>query len=156
MVAFISSLAVLALAVPALAMPASNATAELSKRAISYPNFQNVNCEGLHYYQKSHVEAAAKKALAVLKTGGTVGWRNTWYPHEWYNREKFQYAANCQAKWYEFPIMSNHKDYNGGTNPLEDRIVLGSWNGADDIVLCGVMTHLNAPTVNGFKPCTLY
>ncbi|CAE7229153.1 unnamed protein product [Rhizoctonia solani] len=156
MVAFISSLALFALFVPALAMPApnANATVELSKRAITSPVFTQANCEGVQYYQKSAVEAAAKEAVKHLKSGGAVGQGNRWYPHEFRNYpEQFPYASNCKSKWYEFPIMASGQVFRGG-QPMEDRVVIGSWNGADDAVVCGVMTHRNAVR-NGFKECKL-
>ncbi|CUA74166.1 hypothetical protein RSOLAG22IIIB_10998 [Rhizoctonia solani] len=151
MIAFVWNLALLALAVPALAIPAPTESVDLGKRTIS--DVMNINCQGV-YFQDTYVEASAQKAANHLKAGTTVG--NNRYPHVYRNRpENFQFQAGCNAPYYEFPLMSNGRVYNGG-DPKADRVVIGSWvSGTANAKLCGGVTHRGA-TGNGFKQCSLY
>ncbi|CAE6485672.1 unnamed protein product, partial [Rhizoctonia solani] len=129
MVAFVWNLALLALAAPALAMPAPNGTVELSKRAITSPSYNWADCQGYNFYQKSAVTAAAQEAVRLLQDGDTVGFNS--YPHRYYNSENIPFQAGCNSPWYEFPILPNGKLFTGWSGPGTDRVVIGTWSGAN-------------------------
>jgi hypothetical protein len=58
------------------------------------------------------------------------------YPHRYNNYEGFDFPT--PGPWYEYPIMSSHSVYNGGS-PGPDRVVFDS-NGDFDLLI----THTGA------------
>ena len=66
------------------------------------------------------------------------------YPHEYHDREGFDFPT--EAPYYEFPILSSHKAYDGGS-PGADRVVFDSQGALD-----GLLTHTGADG-NNFVQC---
>ncbi|CEL54703.1 Guanyl-specific ribonuclease F1 OS=Gibberella fujikuroi PE=1 SV=4 [Rhizoctonia solani AG-1 IB] len=140
-------LVVLALATVTLAFPTPTIdSSHLSKRTISGATAGKC---GKNSFSPTQVEAAASAAASRVAQGeqGQVG-KNK-YPHKFNNREGFQFARDCKAPFYEFPIFQN-KVYTG-ESPGPDRVVIGSVRGAD-AAYCGLITHTGAGG-NKFLQC---
>ena len=66
------------------------------------------------------------------------------YPHRYNNYEGFDFPTS--GPWYEFPILSSHKVYTGGS-PGADRVIFDE-DGALDMLI----THTGA-SGNNFVGC---
>ncbi|KAK3685310.1 Ribonuclease/ribotoxin [Podospora appendiculata] len=122
--AFVSAVAVSAAAIPA----------DVEARACAY------TC-GTVCYTSAQITAAKSKGYSLYQAGSTL---NS-YPHVYHNYEGFSFPT--AAPWYEFPILSSHAVYTGGS-PGADRVIFDS-NGALDKLI----THTGA-SGNNFVACT--
>ncbi|KAK4150851.1 Ribonuclease/ribotoxin [Chaetomidium leptoderma] len=121
-----------AISVSAAPFPAE-ANAQVEARACAF------TC-GSVCYQNTHIQAALNKGYSLQQTGSNL---NN-YPHRYNNYEGFNFPT--AGPWYEFPIMSGHQVYSGGS-PGADRVVFDS-RGAFDLLI----THQGA-SGNNFVAC---
>ncbi|KAL2152266.1 hypothetical protein VTH82DRAFT_5450 [Thermothelomyces myriococcoides] len=91
-------------------------------------------------YEQSHISAALNKGYSLQQSGDDI---NN-YPHRYNNYEGFDFPT--PSPWYEFPIMSSHSVYNGGS-PGPDRVIFDG-NGNFDALI----THTGA-SGNNFVAC---
>lgn len=82
---------------------ASAAPAELQQRDAA-------TC-GNTYYSASAVDAASQASCNHVQNGDTAG--SSTYPHQYKNYEGFSFNG-VSGPYYEFPILSSGKIYNGG------------------------------------------
>lgn len=68
------------------------------------------------------------------------------YPHQYRDDEGFDFPT--AGPWYEFPILSSHKVYSGGS-PGADRVIFDSHGTFDSVI-----THTGESN-DGFGSCTL-
>ncbi|KAL7809066.1 guanyl-specific ribonuclease Th1 [Trichoderma gracile] len=109
--------------------------AELAKR-------DEATCGTVHYSSED-VASVSEAACSYVQTGETAG--GSTYPHEYRNYEDF-YFKGLEGPFYEFPILSSGKTYDGGP-PGPDRVVI---DGGCEIA--GVITHTGADG-NAFVAC---
>ncbi|KAG8685018.1 hypothetical protein FRC12_007986 [Ceratobasidium sp. 428] len=145
MVSSIRSLFVIALAGLALAVPTPLKTSLIEKRTIS--GLTAATCSKISF-TPDQIDAAASEAEKHIAARTDVGNNN--YPHVFNNRERFTFNEGCNKPFFEFPIFQD-KVYTGGP-PGADRVIVGSVDGGD-AAFCGVITHTDAPTRNGFVQC---
>lgn len=70
----------------------------------------NTRC-GSKDYTASQIFAAADAACSHIKSGNTAG--SSTYPHRYNDREGFTFTG-VDGPYYEFPLLSSGKIYNGG------------------------------------------
>ncbi|KAK5652009.1 hypothetical protein OQA88_10912 [Cercophora sp. LCS_1] len=104
----------------------------------------SVTC-GSNKYTKKQVDEATAEGCRLHQAGQQIGNNN--YPHQFNNREALVFAAS--GPYQEFPIVTSG-NYTG-RSPGPDRIVFKTSGGCAYV---GAMTHTDAPTTNGFVPCT--
>ncbi|KAK4114674.1 ribonuclease-domain-containing protein [Canariomyces notabilis] len=122
-----------AIAVSGSPLPVAEAQGEIEARACAY------TC-GSVCYQSTHITAALNRGYSLQQAGSDV---NN-YPHRYNNYEGFNFPTS--GPWYEFPIMSSYKVYNGGS-PGPDRVIFDD-DGAFDMLI----THTGA-SGNAFVAC---
>ncbi|KAH7323371.1 Ribonuclease/ribotoxin [Rhizoctonia solani] len=144
MLALFQTFTFFALSALALAIPTPTKPSDLFKRTIS--GAVGADC-GQTAFTEAEVEAAASAAASLAAKGSQIG-KNK-YPHQFNNREGFEFLPNCSPPFFEFPIFKS-KVYTGGS-PGPDRVVFGSLSGSDS-AFCGLITHTGA-SGNGFLQC---
>ncbi|KAL2168866.1 hypothetical protein VTG60DRAFT_6768 [Thermothelomyces hinnuleus] len=91
-------------------------------------------------YEQSHINAALNKGYSLQKSGDDI---NS-YPHRYNNYEGFDFPT--AGPWYEFPILSSHSVYSGGS-PGADRVIFDGSGNFDALI-----THTGA-SGNNFVAC---
>ncbi|KAK3297107.1 Ribonuclease/ribotoxin [Chaetomium fimeti] len=119
--------------VTVLSVSAAPLHAEVEARACAF------TC-GSVCYESSHINAALNKGYSLHLDGDDI---NN-YPHRYNNYEDFDFPT--PGPWYEYPIMSSHSVYNGGS-PGADRVVFDG-DGNFDLLI----THQGA-SGNAFVAC---
>ncbi|BFZ58795.1 hypothetical protein PYCC9005_005860 [Savitreella phatthalungensis] len=133
----LASLLSFALYAAAAALPtAEHGLVALEKRA-SCVDYCGNTC-----YWQNDIDAAVNKGYSDYVNGVQEG--SGKYPHQYYDNEGFTFAVD--GPYYEFPILSSYKVYNGGS-PGPDRVVFN-----DNGDLAGLITHTGA-SGNNFKQC---
>ena len=87
---------------------------------------------------------AATAACNYLHSGVQVGSND--YPHRYNDYEGFDF--DTPSPWYEFPILSSGKVFDGNESPGADRVIINS-----NCALTALLTHTGA-SGNNFKECT--
>ncbi|KOS19313.1 Guanyl-specific ribonuclease N1 [Escovopsis weberi] len=96
-------------------------------------------CGSVCYWQ-SDIDAARAQGFGLLSSGRT----DDSYPHQYEDFEGFNFPT--KDPWYEFPILSSFKVYNGGS-PGPDRVIFDSRGNFDSVI-----THTGA-SGNNFVAC---
>ncbi|KAK3308379.1 Ribonuclease/ribotoxin [Chaetomium strumarium] len=91
-------------------------------------------------YTTTHIQSALNKGYSLEESGNDI---NN-YPHRYNNYEGFDFPTS--GPWYEFPIMSSHSVYSGGS-PGPDRVIFDSDGNFDMLI-----THTGA-SGNNFVAC---
>ncbi|KAL2255998.1 hypothetical protein VTK26DRAFT_2371 [Humicola hyalothermophila] len=91
-------------------------------------------------YESSHIQAALNKGYSLFQGGDDING----YPHRYNNYEGFDFPT--PGPWYEYPILSSHSVYTGGS-PGPDRVIFDE-DGALDMLI----THTGA-SGNNFVAC---
>lgn len=127
----IFTLASLLLVQPSLALPQ-----DVEARACDY------TC-GRRCYSSDDANAAKEAGYRYHQEHETVG--SGHYPHVYNNYEDIDFPV--EPTYYEFPILTSHKTYSGGS-PGADRVVFN-----DNNELAGLLTH-SGSSGNGFSACS--
>ncbi|CEJ83173.1 Putative Ribonuclease/ribotoxin [[Torrubiella] hemipterigena] len=114
----------------------SAAPAELERRAAA-------TCGSTHY-SAGAVDSASQASCQHVQNGDTAG--SSTYPHKYNNYEGFNFNG-VSGPYYEFPILSSGKIYNGG-KPGADRVIINA-----NCEEAGVITHQGA-SGNNFVACS--
>ncbi|RJE21678.1 guanyl-specific ribonuclease [Aspergillus sclerotialis] len=94
-----------------------------------------------HCYTKAAVSEAQDAGYKLYSSNNDVND----YPHEYHNYEDFDFPV--PGDYYEFPILTSGKTYDGGS-PGADRVIFNT-----DNQLAGVITHSGA-SGGDFVACT--
>ncbi|KAG6048316.1 hypothetical protein E4U17_007183 [Claviceps sp. LM77 group G4] len=105
---------------------------------------ESASC-GAAQYSSDAIARAANASCSRVKKGTAIGANS--YPHVYRNSEKID-LKGLRGPFYEWPILSNGRIYDGG-NPGPDRVII-----TKDCTPAGVLSHQGA-TNNAFRECAL-
>ncbi|KAG6232061.1 hypothetical protein E4U26_006038 [Claviceps purpurea] len=105
---------------------------------------ESASC-GAAQYSSDAIARAANASCSRVKKGTAIGANS--YPHVYRNSEKID-LKGLRGPFYEWPILSNGRIYDGG-NPGPDRVII-----TKDCTPAGVLSHQGAMN-NAFRECAL-